>query len=144
MNSLHPSAASRHLHSSRVGSETMELDWTYLPGRTDGSQAPPAWWRTLPAGRCARTCTPPCLWSAAALASSGTGSCWGHLSAAFSHCSKATAEGRVTCVAKHAWGPVNAHRVWTGVEQICLWFEKYIYLNLSWRARRNVSQICWI
>lgn len=64
----------------------VEPDWTYLPGQTDGSQALPAWWRTLPAGRCAHTYTPPCLWSAAAPASSGTGSCWGHLSAASSHC----------------------------------------------------------
>lgn len=42
MNSSRPSAASRRLHSSRVGSEAIEPDWTYLPGRTDGSQAPPA------------------------------------------------------------------------------------------------------
>lgn len=64
----------------------IKLDQTYLPGQTDGSQARPAWWRTLHVGKCARTCTPPCLWSAAAPASSGTGSCWGLLLAAFSRC----------------------------------------------------------
>lgn len=66
--------------------------WTYLPGQTDGSQALPALWRTLPAGRCAHTCTQPCLWSAAAPASSGTGSCSGRLSEASLHCSQQTEE----------------------------------------------------
>lgn len=69
----------------------MKQEKTYLPGRTDGSQALPAWWRTLPAGRCARTCTPPCLWSAAAPTSSGTDFCSGRQSAASSRCHRSAA-----------------------------------------------------
>lgn len=72
---------------SRLKKKMIKQGRTYLPGQTDGSQALPAWWHTLPAGTCAHTCTPPCLWSAAAPASSGTGSCSGRLSAASSHCS---------------------------------------------------------
>lgn len=92
---------------------------TYRPGRRGGSPARPAWWRTLPAGRCARTCTPPCLWSAAAPASSGTGSCSGRLSAASSRCTE-------TRAARQTWAIARTNRLsrltrWQKGEQPAEW-----------------------